>query len=160
MTALAPEADLVCPDCGSMMLRRTSNKFPGHPFFYGCSQYPICNATHGAHPNGAPFGIPANAATKAKRVEAHEVFDRLWYRSTRMSRGAAYDWLAAKLGMDAVHMGSADIALCDRVIMVCTVEAMRLATINDGDYTLLTNDVAGMDASELLEYVPDPDPKG
>jgi ssDNA-binding Zn-finger/Zn-ribbon topoisomerase 1 len=70
----AYEYALHCPDCGAMMSLRAS-KFG---LFYGCSMFPQCRATHGAHPWGAPLGIPAKRDTKMARIRAHAAFDRLW----------------------------------------------------------------------------------
>ncbi len=95
-----------------MVLRRGP-----HSKFYGCSAYPSCNGTHGAHADGTPLGVPGNAATKAARIAAHEVFDELW-RGGGMSRGAAYRWLARKMGRDEVHFGEMSIDECEEAIQI------------------------------------------
>jgi ssDNA-binding Zn-finger/Zn-ribbon topoisomerase 1 len=92
--------------------------------FFGCSRFPICRGTHGAHPDGTPLGIPANAATKLARMAAHGAFDGLW-RSMGMRRNSAYHWLGQVLGMprSEVHIGSFNSEQCARV--VAAVEQMR-----------------------------------
>lgn len=113
-------ATLTCPECGAPMVLRTSRYGP----FYGCSTYPACKGSHGAHKNGIPLGTPANAATKLARIEAHEVFDTLWKRRG-MSRWEAYRWLATELKLtpDQCHIGLFDEAQCQRVIQA--VQARR-----------------------------------
>lgn len=111
----------ICPDCGAPMVLRETMKFPqknGQPgLFYGCKRFPRCKATHGAHPDGRPLGIPANAETKAARHRAHTAFDFIWEQQL-LTRGAAYRWLSKKMGYEA-HMGEMDIEQCDRVIFFC-----------------------------------------
>jgi len=93
----------VCAECQSPMVLRTSR----YGKFWGCSQFPKCRGTHGAHQaDGRPLGIPADKETKLARIEAHKAFDRLW-KSGKMSRTAAYRWLqeAMKLPGFEVHIG-------------------------------------------------------
>ncbi len=119
---------LDCPECDGRMILRKSNKYP-RPF-YGCTRFPKCRATHGAHPNGAPLGIPANAETKQWRIKAHTAFDPLWgrddqYVSNRQgNRIVAYRWLAHQLGIPDwqrdCHIGMFNIEQCQQVIAACT----------------------------------------
>lgn len=111
--------DLACPDCGAPMLLRNSR----YGKFYGCSRFPACKAAHGAHPDGRPLGIPANAETKAWRMRAHDAFDQLW-KSGRMSRREAYAWLRTTMGLGKAdcHIGRFDIDQCQQVIAVCRQE--------------------------------------
>lgn len=111
--------------------------------FYGCENWPRCNSTHGAHPNGKPLGVPADAETKQARIVAHAAFDRLWneiapsylipitlarsarkrneYRIKKRGRTRAYRWLAEQLGIkaDECHIGAMDVATCARVAALC-----------------------------------------
>lgn len=104
-----------CGECGAEMQLRKSPKFPKP--FWGCTKFPACRGAHGAHPNGRPLGVPANAETKAARIRAHDVFDRLWLSKITMTRTKAYKLLAAKLGLEEVHIGESDIAQCGRIIV-------------------------------------------
>lgn len=140
MTTTLPgcRTDLTCPDCGSTMQLRPSRY--GH--FYGCTGYPECRGTHGAHPDGSPLGTPADRETKHARIEAHGAFDRLWKwapdyyeidendkegreravkRIQRAARNRAYAWLAHEMGIDrdACHIGSFDRATYARVQALC-----------------------------------------
>jgi hypothetical protein len=60
--------------------------------FYGCSRYPLCDAAHGADPDGRPLGTPANKETKQARIAAHDKFDAYW-KKNRLHRNQAYKLL-------------------------------------------------------------------
>ena len=132
---------LTCPDCGADMVLRD---IAGMGKFYGCTRYPECRGTHGAHSDGRPLGIPADAETRAARIKAHEAFDALWEDALRMyddearlnswakeSRGPefllqvartrAYAWLGWRLEMSAgdCHMGRLDLFHCELVVAAC-----------------------------------------
>lgn len=124
------EHAVTCAECKAPMRLRMARRGPGEGKpFYGCSRYPACKATHGAHPDGAPMGIPGDAATKAARIRAHNAFDRLWKgEGAVMSRGGAYGWLEEALGLERGkgHIGSFDVAACDRVVAVVGDSMMLL----------------------------------
>lgn len=80
-----------CGECQAPMLLRESR----FGKFYGCTRFPECRGTHGAHPDGRPLGVPANAETKEARVirrfdGARTLFyvDPPYVRSTRSDRWA------------------------------------------------------------------------
>jgi ssDNA-binding Zn-finger/Zn-ribbon topoisomerase 1 len=110
-----------CPECGSDMVLRDSR----FGKFYGCVRYPACDATHGAHPDGEPLGVPANKETKQARMDAHEAFDQLWKGASKAgrksARGNAYRWLREQLGLtkEQCHIGRFDKAMCLKVIELC-----------------------------------------
>ena len=108
--------ELECPDCGATMRLRHSR----YGLFYGCDRFPECRATHGAHPDGRPLGIPANAETKRWRMEAHDAFDQLWGPG-RMTRNEAYAWLGEQMGLsrDDCHIGRFDTEQCRAAIEIC-----------------------------------------
>lgn len=117
--------DLACPEprCDGQLVLRQSK----HGHFFGCTHFPKCRGSHGAHPDGRPMGTPAPAAVRHARVKAHEAFDPIW-KSGRMSRGRAYRWLAERLGRSEVHIGSADLPLCRRIISICELHRHRPRT--------------------------------
>ena len=89
-----------CPECGAPMILRKTNKFKtkdGKPrLFYGCSTWPNCNATHGAHPDGSPLGVPANAEVKKLRREAHILLENIfgkWESIEKDGKASMYAWL-------------------------------------------------------------------
>ena len=104
-----------CAECGSSMKLRTSR----YGLFYGCSEYPDCSGTHGAHPDGAPLGTPATKETKRARIAAHASFDQLW-KSGAMSRSAAYRWMqrAMKMTKGQAHIGKMDFDQCIKLMML------------------------------------------
>ncbi|HAI11092.1 MAG TPA: hypothetical protein DCM28_05265 [Phycisphaerales bacterium] len=121
-----------CPDCGSDMVLKISKYDP----FYGCKRFPKCKASHGAHGDGSgnkwgePLGIPVDSETRKARQDAHAVFDRIWNQrmasvpkgfTVRSARREAYEWLAARLGIDPdkCHIGMFDKPTCERVVKVC-----------------------------------------
>jgi len=107
------ECVVKCGECGAKMNLKESK----HGYFYSCSKYPGCRGSHGAHPNGKPLGIPADKATKRRRIIAHRFFDKLW-KGQPITRDQAYRWLQRELNMTELecHIGRFDIDQCDRVI--------------------------------------------
>jgi ssDNA-binding Zn-finger/Zn-ribbon topoisomerase 1 len=109
--------DLVCAECGSLMKLRKSEKFDNP--FYGCTRFPECKGSHGAHRDGRPLGTPANKATKLARIRAHRVFDLLWHQpGGRMSRPEAYAWMRRKMRLseDQAHIGKFSEEQCTKLI--------------------------------------------
>lgn len=130
LTARYPGSRLLdCPECGGHMVLRKSPKYP-QPF-YGCLKFPFCSATHGAHPDGSPLGIPADKETKEWRIKAHAALDPLWGRDdtafdaqqAKHRRKMAYNWLAAQLDIKEVrrdcHIAMFNSAQCQAVIAAC-----------------------------------------
>lgn len=104
-----------CGDCQEPMVLRSSENWGK---FWGCSQFPACHGTHGAHPKtGEPLGIPADAATRAARAATHELFDQLW-KTGAMSRRAAYGWLRTVMFLttEQAHIAMFTREQCDRLI--------------------------------------------
>lgn len=120
----AEREDVRCGECGSPMVLRYTPKLGGRKF-YGCSRYPSCRGTHGAHQeSGEPMGTPADPDTKAARMRAHAAFDTLW-RSGAMKRKAAYAWMRETLGLtpDQAHVSRMDVATCERLIAAVLARA-------------------------------------
>jgi ssDNA-binding Zn-finger/Zn-ribbon topoisomerase 1 len=109
------EWQLVCVDCGSSM-ELANNGDRG--MYYRCKGFPQCRATHGAHPNGKPLGVPADAVTRAARRRVHESIDPLW-RGGECSRTQVYRWLAHVLERRHPHVGQMSLAECNRVLEAC-----------------------------------------
>lgn len=103
---------LPCPDCGGSLTLRKSRFGP----FYGCSSYPYCKGSHGAHPDGTPLGIPATAEVKKLRVRAHELLEE------RFGRKGYFAWLQRLLG---ISRREAHIAMLDKrqlTVVITTLE--------------------------------------
>ena len=136
----AVEYDVRCPECGAKMKLRFTDKYPNRrakqrrprpkptkSAFYGCSTWPDCDGTHGAHADGKPFGIPANKETKGARTRAHAAFDYLWqdkHGEFFQERGEAYKWLAERMELDAddAHIGSFDKQQCEQLVAAILVD--------------------------------------
>lgn len=119
---------LACPECGRNMVLRSS-KFGK---FYGCSGYPNCKVTHGAHSDGRPLGRPANYETRQWRIKAHKVFDVLWKGPDAvMDRSEAYVWMQKTLALseEEAHIGNFGISVCQRLIKAVEVRD-QIAEIN------------------------------
>ncbi len=113
---------VICGECQSPMALKNSR----FGKFWGCTRYPLCMGTHGAHPDGKPLGVPANAATKQARMRAHAAFDRLW-RSGKMSRTDAYRWMQKNMDLtkDEAHIGKFDMAKCAKLEDLVSLEMSR-----------------------------------
>ncbi len=110
-----------CPECGMPMALRQTTKFvcaDGSPKkFYGCTGFPKCKETHGAHPDGRPLGFPANKEVKLARRLAHLFFDAYW-QSRGLDRSAGYLELQRIMGLSthAAHIGMFDKEKCALLI--------------------------------------------
>lgn len=120
---IAKSHDVKCPECGSKMILRETTKFKWdngeNRLFYGCVRWPACRGTHGAHPNGAPLGTPADSETKQARIRAHAAFDQLWKPArARMTQDEAYLWMQSKMGLKSseAHIGKFNIEQCDTLV--------------------------------------------
>lgn len=127
--ATADFPPIACPECGAAMVLKRAGAARAwakrHPYFWGCSAYPACRSTHGAHPDGRPLGIPADRETKAARIAVHAAFDPLWRAGGPLRRGEAYEWLRLRLGLthDECHVGRFDLLTCRRALAVLEAEA-------------------------------------
>lgn len=114
---------LICPECGSEMILRRSNKYkyPDGTFrlFFQCKKYPDCKAIHGAKQDGTPLGIPGDEKTRKARIKAHQAFDRFW-NYKKMTRTEGYLWLQKQLKYEnAPHIGLMDVEECQKVVAIC-----------------------------------------
>lgn len=105
--------DLKCGECGALMILRKSRKF-GTPF-YGCSRFPECRGTHGAHPDGRPRGIPGDRKTNEARNHAREFVDRLWKRGL-MTRNQAHAWMRQTMKTGDDSFSSFTIEQCEHLV--------------------------------------------
>jgi len=83
------EYNVKCGECGAPMRLRDSR----FGRFYGCTRYPDCKGTHGAHPDGAPMGVPADKPTKQMRRTVHDLAGRLWDWDDPAAKAEMYSWL-------------------------------------------------------------------
>jgi len=108
--------DLKCGECQALMVLRYSSKYE-RPF-YGCSRFPECRGTHGAHKNGAPLGIPADKETKKARIKAHAAFDQIWKGHHVRNRFLAYSWMRKAMGLtdSTAHISMLTIPQCEELV--------------------------------------------
>jgi ssDNA-binding Zn-finger/Zn-ribbon topoisomerase 1 len=108
---------LKCADCGARMQIVASPKFK-RPF-YGCSRFPECRGTIGAHKDGSPLGIPINAAGRETRKRAHEVFDQIWKEKV-LTRQDAYRWMQEAMGLSSenAHIAKLTAEQCEKLILL------------------------------------------
>jgi ssDNA-binding Zn-finger/Zn-ribbon topoisomerase 1 len=105
-----------CPLHGAELQLRTSR----YGEFYGCPVYPHCSVIATWSKFDDHFYI-SDCYLRSARSLTHEVFDRLWLEGYA-SRGAAYRWLAEKLGMHShkvCHIQHFNIDQCRKSIQVC-----------------------------------------
>lgn len=115
LTDLAQVPPLPCPECDGQLALRLSR----YGLFYGCTNYPACRATHGAHPDGKPLGIPANKETRDWRIKAHKIFDTLFEGETAvMNREEAYIFMQRLMNLseEEAHIGKFGIEQCKKLI--------------------------------------------
>ena len=105
---------LHCPYCRAPVVRRRSRDLFGQSardpdaLYYVCAQYPHCDAYVSAHrKSGLPMGTLADPALRRKRIQTHQVFDRIW-KDGPLSKKQAYRWLQGALGLPESRV----IALC------------------------------------------------
>lgn len=107
-------SDVICGECGKPMELRNSQ----YGKFYGCTDFPNCRGTHGAHQEtGEPLGIPGNQETKLARMEAHRSFDQ-WWLDKNIQRRGGYAKLKEHFGFE-VHIGESDVAMCEAIVKFC-----------------------------------------
>ena len=110
-----------CRYCGGRVILTDASVLYGPKIggkIYLCTN---CNASVGVHGGTTkPLGTLANKVLSLERAEVHRVFDALW-RSSGLTRGAAYAWLAAKMGLPKhrAHIGCFEIEDCEKAIRLC-----------------------------------------
>lgn len=122
-----------CGECGADMVLRYTKKY--NRKFWGCSQWPQCDGTHGAHEDGRPLGRPADKETKQWRMKAHKAFDQLWKTGIVQPRRMAYRWMQDAMGLTAeqAHIGMFDKAQCQELIRLVN-KALRKGVKHPEDF--------------------------
>ena len=115
---------LICPYCSAPAKLVTGEIIYPHRadlaplMLWACKD---CDAYVGCHKTTTtPLGRLANASLRRAKSNAHCAFDPLW-KSGKMNRRAAYQWLADELGIPfkKTHIGEFDEAMCERVMESC-----------------------------------------
>mgnify|MGYP001614746201 FL=1 len=120
-TGPAP-SEVACP-CGSAAVIVGGEKlYPHRPDLFE-KKFFLCDCGRyvGSHATGHPLGVPADAPTRAARGRAHAAFDPLWKDKHFETRGSAYRWLSAKLGVEGeVHIANMNAEEADNIASLCT----------------------------------------
>jgi len=114
---------MICPYCNQEAKYGSNEEFYGRRYgkSYMCYYCLDCGSYVGTHQNTKkPLGTMANKELRDWRIKAHAFFDPLW-KSGKMTRQQAYEWLKEKLGQE-IHIGEADIETCKSVVGVLKVE--------------------------------------
>lgn len=97
--------ELKCGDCSAPMVLRETKRFLTRDGqrrkFFGCTRWPDCKGTHGAHPDGKPLGTPASVALRQYRHKLHLLLDQHIPHKSRQ-----YSWL--KKFAPKGHIGEMD----------------------------------------------------
>lgn len=140
--------DLRCGECTALMTLRESHKYD-RPF-YGCTKFPTCRGTHGAHKDGTPLGTPANKETKKERMRAHAVFDQIWKKKLTPTRGAAYNWMREVMGLShsQAHIAMFNAEQCETLVRLAYRD---YPSLKDRYARLLYDDPFGEDGPAVTE---------
>lgn len=133
---------VTCDYCGgtATLMLSSAKLYRGRDFgpvwFCGCeaSGGGAWVGTHINSPIHKPLGRLANADLRKAKQAAHAAFDPLWKArqmrdkregkkgSKNHARGDGYYWLSQQLGIrfEDCHIGMFDVAMCQRVVQVCT----------------------------------------
>lgn len=106
---MTQKSELTCWKCQSIM-RLTRNLTHDNLVFI-CTKDGCVGRTR-ADENGQP--VIADFKTRTARIEAHEVFDRIW-KTKVMTRTQAYSWLCHVMGLEskAGHIALFDVDQCN-----------------------------------------------
>lgn len=113
-----------CMYCGSEVILTSNSVVYGRKCGNGmCYKCVNCDSYVGVHPDlKTPYGILANAELRKLKKIAHAMFDPIWNKEGGISRTAAYNKLAIKLGIptDHCHFG-----WFDKDMLVKTIRVLR-----------------------------------
>lgn len=110
-----------CRYCGNDVVFTSNAEIYGREYGNGrCYLCRTCKAFVGVHTGTEiPLGTLANDELRKARKKAHNEFDKLWKRPTRiMTRYMAYGWLADKMGLEQkyTHIALFEIEQCKKVV--------------------------------------------
>lgn len=93
-----------------------------------------CDAYVGVHKGtDRPLGRLANAELRKYKRAVHAQFDPIW-KSGRMRRSDAYNWLAQKMGIPSseTHIGMFDVERCRQALQVIRSSKYAESSNSDG----------------------------
>lgn len=110
--------NMKCPSCSNTMKFITE----GDKYFYVCVNFPSkCDVSHGAYPDGRPFGKPADAVTRKLRALCHRKMDELFhaYRGPlgpKTIQSYLYTYITDKMGVSELHFGLMNDQACKKAL--------------------------------------------
>ena len=124
---------VICPYCGVEASLVNGDKIYPHRTDLYYLRFYYCDNGHapafvGCHKGTVkPLGTLANAELRAIRSKTHVVFDILW-KTRKMTRSKAYQWLAGSLGLDKkyCHIAMFDVDLCQKTIDAASKKMIEL----------------------------------
>jgi len=113
----------LCIECGGKAKMVGGKRiYPHRPDLYDKLLFLCdCGAYVGCHKGTTnPMGRPAGPETRKARMAAHEAFDPIW-KSGRLTRSGAYQWLADRMGAlpGQTHISWMTAAEAQRVVIYC-----------------------------------------
>jgi hypothetical protein len=108
-----------CPYCGQEAVWCENKEIYGRNFGRSYMMYLCkpCDARVGCHQNSKrALGTMANKELREWRMKAHAVIDPLW-RDGKLPRSEVYRRLSKVIGVE-VHVGEADVEMCQKIIQV------------------------------------------
>ena len=101
----------ICPTHKLRMMR----KYGKYGTFWGCPEWPRCDAIVGAHQDtGEPLGTPGDAETRLARIKGHDAF-AAFQSASNLPRHKVYGILHRGLGIpiSECHFGMMDKTACE-----------------------------------------------
>ena len=117
----------ICRYCGKEVVLTSNAEIYGKEYGNGkCYLCRNCKAFVGVHTNTIiPLGTLANDELRCARKKAHNSFDRLWKKPTRiMSRFEAYKWLSKQMGLEIedTHIAMFESEQCQNVVKLARIK--------------------------------------
>ncbi len=117
---------VTCPYCGKDAHLQNKSYVHGKNTvgggkLYVCSGYPKCDSYVSAHySTNEPQGTLANKALRIKRIEAHEVFNKIISKNI-MTKKEAYMWFGCRLDLNSneAHIAMLSYNQCTELIEHC-----------------------------------------
>lgn len=97
-------------------MRRFADR--GRRAWYGCTRYPACVVRRAELPNGA-VDLSDDSEIQAARSRAHLALDALWQNLGSAWRDKARRWVAQRMGLEDIGIGTLSVDDCRRVIDIC-----------------------------------------
>ncbi|MFV0519668.1 MAG: zinc-finger-containing protein [Lachnospirales bacterium] len=117
---------ITCPYCGKEAILQNKSYVHGKNSIgggklYVCYGYPACDSYVTAHSStNEPQGTLANRELRLKRIETHEIFNKIVYKNI-MTKKESYMWLGCRLQLNSreAHIAMLTYDQCNELILHC-----------------------------------------